>query len=83
MGREYTYRTAARRVRRSIRQLQVWRSRYYMHVREDPITREDLIDEQELLKHYRLALGRDPQVIHRRRALYAADMLPLNWRKYV
>lgn len=78
----YTYRTAARRVRRSIRQIQVWRSRYGMQVMQDPATREVLIDEQELLKHYRLALGRDPHIKHQRRAAYATDTLPLDWEQY-
>lgn len=83
MSRVYTYRTAARRVHRSIRQLQVWRSKYLMKVTEDPATREVLIDEAELLKHYRLALGRDPHIKHQRRAAYATDTLPLDWDRHL
>lgn len=74
MGRQYTYRTAARRVRRSIRELQNWRRYYGMRT---SIDEEGMvcIAEGELLRCYRLALSRSNIVKSRRRRLLAQDVL--------
>lgn len=75
MQKVYTYRTAARRVHRSIRAIQSWRHRYFMRVTIDPETGEALISEAELLRCYRSALAKNKQVIRRRHQQWRSDTL--------
>lgn len=74
MGRLYTYRTASRRVHRSIRSLQMWRRWYGMEVSIDA---EGMawVSEAELMRCYRLALARSYHVRNRRRNI-VVDALP-------